>query len=406
MLILRIATRNLFRQLSRNLLSMVSIIMGVSVIVLGRGFQNGLNENMVRGAIDSAVGHAIVEPIDYPENGMRHPVDDAFALTSEQVGWLDDHTTAWTPRILATPRLIKGRDNMRVRLTGVASTDESVFPRDSWTLDGAVPKAGELLLGSTPARLMRAEVGDIVTLETRTVDGALNAMRYPVSGIVKSGNPLIDNVGVFADLATADALINAQGRITHVGTRIANRDLAPALVSELNAAIPQGRARSWEDEVAPMIEASAVRQTMFDVIGLALLAMAATGIANTVLMAAYERTREIGTLRTMGLKRSGVLAMFAIEGFWMGVVGGFIGVVLSGAVCWYYSQHGIELASLMAGKEKQMSSVPISAMLYLEYSTRTLGLAWLVGIVVAVVASVYPAFSASKISPAEAVRAS
>lgn len=154
-----------------------------------------------------------------------------------------------------------------------------------------------------------------------------------------------------------------------------------------------------------MLEAQAVRQTMFDIMGLALLAMAATGIANTVLMAAYERTREIGTLRSMGLQRTGVLGMFALEGFWMGVIGGLIGALGGGLLCWYYSVNGIDLVSMMAGKADQMDNIPISAKLYLEFSPVTMLGAWIVGIVVSVLASVYPAIAASRISPAEAVRA-
>jgi putative ABC transport system permease protein len=295
---------------------------------------------------------------------------------------------------------------MRVRLVGIAPNDAEVFPRDTWNVEGALPGPSEVLLGAKPASLMRADVGDVVTLETRTVSGAMNAMRFVVSGILTTGNPMVDNVGVFIDLSTADTLLNAQGKVTHIATRVVSRSRSEAYASTLEAQIPGTEARTWQSEVMPMIEAQAIRQTMLDVIGLALLGMAATGIANTVLMAAFERTREIGTLRSMGLQRSGVLAMFAIEGFWMGLVGGLIGIALSGSVCWYYSVNGIDLIALMSGKADAMDNVPVAAVLYLEFSVPTLLLALGVGVGVAVLASVYPAYSASRIAPADAVRSS
>ena len=406
MLILRLASRNLFRQVRRNALSMVSIIMGVFVIVMGTGFARGINENVIRGQIDSASGHVSAVPKDYPTAGFRHPVEDAFALPSEAATWLDENTTAWTPRILAAPRAIHKRDAMRVRLIGAGPRDAEVFHRRDWKVQGAypTPDGTQILVGKLPAKLLRVGVGDVVTLETRTVDGAMNAMRYQVSGILESGNPLIDNVAMFLPLEVADQLLAADGRVTQVAAMVENRNDHAALVAGMRERIPGIEVRTWQSEVRELIELGEVRERMFNFIGLALLLMAATGIANTILMAAFERVGEIGTLRSMGLQRRGVVAMFALEGFWMGLVGGVIGIVSSGAICWHYSHNGIDMMSLIEAKADQMSNMPVSAMLYIDFSVGTLGMALAVAVGVAVLASIYPALSASNISPAEAVR--
>ena len=98
--------------------------------------------------------------------------------------------------------------------------------------------------------------------------------------------------------------------------------------------------------------------------------------------------------------------MFAMEGFWMGLVGGIVGASLAGAITGWFSTHGIDLASMMAGKEDQMGNVPMATKLFLEFSPTTLVVSVVVGVVVAILASIYPAIAASRISPAEAVRAS
>lgn len=407
MLILRMATRNLWRQVGRNSLSMVSIIMGVCVMVLGRGMAGGFDENAIRAQIDSASGHVIAVPAEFPESGMRFPVENAYPVTPENRSWLDDNSTAWTPRLMATPRAIAGRESMRVRMVGVSETDTSVFPHDHWTVVGAYPEPDtlEVLVGKRPAQLLGIDVGDVLTLESRTVDGAINAMRFTVSGVLTTGNPMIDNVGVFVPIDGADQLLNAQGRVTHIAAKVSNRNRNEALAEGMAKQFPGAEVRTWQREVAAMLETGEMRSVMFNVMGVALLLMAATGIANTVLMAAYERVREIGTLRSMGLQRSGIVAMFALEGFWMGTIGGFIGMVGSGLLNNYYSTHGLNLVEMMAGKADSMSNVPIAAMLYFEFSYPSLFISWGVAIVVAVLASIYPALSASNISPAEAVRA-
>ena len=144
-----------------------------------------------------------------------------------------------------------------------------------------------------------------------------------------------------------------------------------------------------------------------DVIALALVAIAATGIANTVLMAAYERIREIGTLRAMGMTQGGVVRLFMTEGLVMGVLGSLLGALIGGWVVYNYSVTGIDMTPMIAeaSKGNTYQNMPFSSMLYLHYSETTVFLSALFGVVVGVVASIYPAKLASNMAPAEAVRA-
>ena len=165
---------------------------------------------------------------------------------------------------------------------------------------------------------------------------------------------------------------------------------------------------TWEIETLPLVEAQDMRQKMMDTMVLALMAMAATGIANTVLMAAYERIREIGTLQAMGMTREGVVGMFVAEGFLMGLVGATGGALLGGGAVWWWATHGIDLGPMIEANSKGggYDSVAFSTMLYLNFSWPTIAVAIAFGVAVAVLASVYPAVLASRLAPADAVRAS
>ena len=406
MLIVRLATRNLFRQAKRNTLSMVSIIFGVFIIIIGSGFALGLNENAIRAQIDSVSGHVLVLPEEYPTSGFRHPVSNAFSIDQDTQNWLDENTKAWTSRIVATPRAIKGYESMRVRLMGMSDNDEQVFSREIWKIDGEFPKKGkeQILVATKPAQLLGLKLGDVLTLESRTVDGAMNAMRYEVSGIVSTSNPMFDNLGVFMPIETADTLLAANGRVTHVASLVDNRDQNQMFASNIQSKMKKNVVRTWQQETKELVEIGHLRTKMFNMMGFGLLFMAATGIANTVLMAAFERVAEIGTLRSMGLKKSGVLLMFAIEGLWMGIVGGLIGVVSAGAICAHYSHNGIDMMALIEGKTDQMGNIPISSILYLNFSYDTIIFAFGAAIITSVLASIYPAYAASKITPSQAVR--
>lgn len=409
MLILKLATRNLFRQLGRNGLSMVSIIMGVFVIVAGRGFAMGLDENVYRAQINDS-GHAIVVPADYPKFGIDHPIDALYTLSESDRAWLDDNTEVWTERVVSSPRLIKGLDSTRVRMVAYdAATDPVVFPRDDWTLEGTMPDAqgtDGIVLSSGVADLLRVSTGEVIVVEVRTADGALNAMQLQVTGVVDTGAMFFDKVGVMVPRSVADPLLLSTGRTSHVHARLANRDTAPTWAQQAGAVFgDQVEVRTWLTATETLIEAGKMRQSMFNFIGFALLAMAAAGIANTVLMAAFERVREIGTMRALGMTRAGVITMFATEGGWMGLVGGVIGAFFGGLLTWYYNVNGIDMYALMGAKADLTSDYPVTALLYFDFSVSFLVVAVLVAVVVAVLASLYPAILASQMQPADAVRA-
>lgn len=409
MLILKLATRNLFRQMGRNALSMVSIVMGVFVIVAGRGFAMGLDENVYRAQINDA-GHTIIVPADYPKFGIDHPIDELYTLSESDRSWLDENTQVWTERVVSSPRLIKGLDSSRVRMVAYDPvTDAKVFPRDEWTLEGSMPDpqgTNGIVISTGVADLLQVSIGEVVVVEVRTADGALNAMQLNVTGIIDTGAMFFDKVGVMVPRSVADPLLLSTGKTSHVHARLDNRDTAPTWAEQASAVLgDKVEARTWLSTTETLIEAGKMRQTMFNFIGFALLAMAAAGIANTVLMAAFERVREIGTMRALGMTRAGVITMFAAEGGWMGLVGGIIGAFFGGLLTWYYNANGIDMYALMGAKADLSSDYPVTALLYFDFSPSFLVVSVSVAVVVAILASLYPAILASQMQPADAVRA-
>ena len=408
---LRLAFRNVTRNWQRNALSLVSVVAGVAVIVLGRGFVAGFKENIIRAQIDTVSGHVVARPLDYPVAGVQHPVDELLTVDTDTAAWLDANTAGWTKRLMFAPRLVKGQDAMRVRAIGMdPTTDPTVFPRDQWTTEGCtVDDAGMgLIVSPGVVRILGIEMGDVVILETRTASGAINALNVPVCGVAKTGNPGQDRIGVIAPPTLTSELVRHGEATSHVLAKLDHRDQAASLAAELQKRLGEGaETATWEEETRALVEAQEMRQAMLDIIAFVLLAMAATGIANTVLMAAYERVREIGTLRALGLTRRGVVSLFVTEGLVMGVAGAILGAALSGAAMYNWSVKGIDMTPLIAEMEKggTYDNIPVSTMLWVEFSPATLLGAAIFGVAIAVFASIYPALLASRMPPAEAVRA-
>ena len=408
---LRLAFRNVTRNWQRNILSLVSVVAGVAVIVLGRGFVSGFKENIIRAQVDTVSGHVLARPVDYPSTGLQHPVDALLTVDADAAAWLDAETAGWTKRTLFSPRVVKGPDSMRVRAIGLdPETDPSVFPRTEWTVQGCpIEEAGRRVVVSPGvARILQIELGDVVIVESRTSAGAINALNAEVCGITKSGNPGQDRIGIFAGPELVAELLRPGDGTSHVMALLDRRDDAESVAQELQSRLGDGaETATWHDETKALVEAQEMRQAMLDLIAFVLLAMAATGIANTVLMAAYERVREIGTLRALGLTRRGVVTLFVTEGLVMGVVGAVLGALLSGAAMYNWAVKGIDMSPLLAEMEKggTYDNIPVATMLWVEFSPATMLGAAVFGVAVAVLASIYPALLASRMPPAEAVRA-
>jgi ABC-type lipoprotein release transport system permease subunit len=159
---------------------------------------------------------------------------------------------------------------------------------------------------------------------------------------------------------------------------------------------------TWRDETRDLLALMEFRQKSLDFLVGILLLMSAATIANTILMAAYERVREIGTMRAMGMTGRAVLALFVIEGAMIGLAGGGVGALIGGLMARNWSRNGIDLSAQL---ENQGGNLPMSAILYVEWSPPTIAGAVVFAVLVAVLASVYPAWVASRMAPAEAVRA-
>ena len=110
-------------------------------------------------------------------------------------------------------------------------------------------------------------------------------------------------------------------------------------------------------------------------------------------------------MRALGMTRAGVITMFATEGGWMGLVGGVIGAFFGGLLTWYYNVNGLDMYALMGAKADLTSDYPVAAILYFDFSPSALGVSVLVAVIVAILASLYPAILASQMQPADAVRA-
>lgn len=401
----RLAWLNLLRSPRRTALSLVSVVVGVAVIIVGQGLIAGFEENAIRAQVDQMGGHVTIRARDYPTEGLAHPVDSLAPVPLELGRWLDANSQAWTSRTLLVGRAVHGADALQVRVFGIdPARDPAVFPRAAWKLRGEEPRTASdgALISVGVAQLLDLDVGGTLVLEARTVAGARNALELPVAGVVSAGSALVDRFGLYVTDDLVARLIEPGEGVSHVAVRLTDRSDAARIAAELAAKVDADReVVTWMDETAAVLAFNAIRQAALNLLVLALMGMSATGIANTVLMAAYERIAEVGTLRAMGMTRPGVVRLFVLEGAFVGMIGSALGAAIGTGAVWWTAEAGIELPMALAAT----GNLPVSNVLFLRVTGGVVAGAAAFGLLVAIGASLLPAWVASGRAPADAVRA-
>lgn len=396
-----LALKNLRRNLRRTLISSIAVVAGVAIMIVGTGLVGGLNEGIVRAQIDSQSGHVSIRPPGLEHASVSNPVDGLVAIPADLKQTLESFE--YTERLLFDTRVIAGADAVRGLGIGYTASDAKVFLRDAHDLVGVwsedAPAPG-LVLGKGVAALLRLELGDRITVETRTSAGSLNAMSWPLVGIVHAHNPAVDNYAVFLPMEQAQTLVVAPGP-SQIALRLNKRGRSDEVAETFRTQMPEGwTVESFTVAAADLMEINKIREKALRLMIFVILAIAAIGIANTVIMSVYERIREVGTLAAMGMEPSKIRALFLMEGAGMGLSASLVGACLGAKVNHYFSTVGFDAGNLPDAS----SRVPFSTTIYTAFSTQMIFVSIVFGVSVAVLASVWPARFAASLDPALAVR--
>lgn len=421
----RIAFRNLLRAKRRSLLSGGTMALGTAALVLGNGLADGIARQLTANLVAVQTGHLQVvarardfEPQNSPFDAYspeRLPGAEALARRIEAEGR--------ALGVVRTTALLYGRGTAMAGGRSSMATILGIEPEREPELAAAHPlEAGsflspagsaggepEVFLASPMARKLRVGVGDAVSFVVQTPEGAVNSLDGVVCGIFEKGAPWYDNA-LYLSLPTAQQLFAWPGDATSVkimlrdGNQAGARRARPRIASLVDATpfpnlAPHDRVRVETFPEAGRFSFSIMEanRAALWVLSSFLLAAAAVGIVNSMLMSVHERTREIGTVRALGMRRGAVIRLFVLEGLALGTVAAGLGILVGGAAVLHYAAHGIPMNNTsltwMAGGDKLFTALTAASVA--KTAATIVGLSTL--------AAVYPAHIASRLEPREAL---
>ncbi len=318
---------------------------------------------------------------------------------------------------LAQPQVVSA--SRRINTLGMVSDLEGTFPVTITGIQPAVESPislvaeniirgrflqdddkNAIIIGKGLADLLKVSVGDRVTLVGRRVNEAMRQHSMTIVGIFDLGLAEAEKGMVFINLPDAQTLYNLRRQETEVSITLQSIGLEDSTKSALQASLPQYEIDSWETlrpEIRRMMDIKAAFSSIF---GLVVLLIASIGILNLMLMAVFERTREMGVLAALGLKGRQIMVLFLLEGIFIGFVGAVIGCFLGWMAVLAVGQVGINFS--FASNVGEIGAL-LGDRIYPSISIADILGYGLAVLVIAALASLYPALQASRKEPAEAL---
>ena len=406
----KIAVRNLFRYKRRTLLTVSLIAIGV-IFVLGYISISGSFKNMIIAQITgSMIGDlqvhrkgyvASIENLPLNMNLKPQAVKKLESILSQQ-----SEVEAYSPRIKFGGMFSTFVETTNIRLNGVYPEKEfkTVPLLASRITEGqkALNK-GEILLPELLARGMKAKLGDMVVIVATNQDGSVNGKQFKVGGILESATGPGGRDGYVHIEDALEVLRMGEMEISEVAVRLKDFGKVEAFTEKLDGLLsgevnkqgkPTFEVHSWQ-QLSPFYNIARMIDMMTIFIQVLLIAVVLISIMNVMIMAVYERIREIGTIAAIGTLPTKILSMFVMEGLCLGIIGAVIGNIIGLAIIFILNVSG--WVTFDFGRQKDLVLSPtLDPMNMLVISA--------IVIFVSVLASLQPALKASRMEPIKALR--
>jgi ABC-type lipoprotein release transport system permease subunit len=409
--LLRMAWRNVWRNWRRTVIAGIAIALGLTLILFFDGMLDGMDEALYGNTVRLQGGNVQVHAPGFREKANSLPLLPLIDPDPMVEAALAQPNVIAVSQRIRTGGMVSSREGtLSVAITGVEPEREAPVSmvaenivEGRWLED---EDEDVLLIGQEMANSLEVGIGDRVTLVGRATHQQMRRRTMTIVGIYDIGMSEIEKGLVYISLLEAQTLFDLRDQATEIAVYLAQVGQEPEVVETLGAALPGYEVDAWDTLDPTLKDMMELEDQIMGIFGLVILLIAGVGILNLMLMAVFERTREIGLLAAMGLKRHETMILFLLEGVMIGLVGALAGCVLGGIMGAYWGRVGIDWATFYGGIELSEFGDMFGLMgdrLYVKIGFSVLVRRALTVGIIAALASLYPAWQASRREPADAL---
>ena len=360
--LLLLAWRNLARHRRRTVITMLALAFSIAVFIFMDSMLRGIDEESQRNLVwyETGSGRVVTRAQydDLERVALKHELIDYGGVRAA----LAELGVASTPRIGFSGEMFFGEGSLPIQLIAIdPATDGEVFRLRDTLLAGSgylEPGSPGLILGAWMTDDLGMALGDIVEVRTRTRHGAMQVLELELVGMLLSPNPTVNRGVGFVPLDVAQFDLEMEG-VTEIAlgampSRLGRPVAVPSgsflareldrvsarLAQEFPGVAVVGWPRLARDYLAMMESERSGNALLL----LLVFLIAAVGISNTMLIAAYERIREFGMMRALGMADGALRATMVFEAGFIGCLGSLCGVLLGAVAVYFLVNQGIDMS--------------------------------------------------------------
>lgn len=369
---------------------------------------NGTSRSAIDTVTSSYLGHAQIFRQDYLENKL---INQTFNWNPEFIPKIEDTEVIYTERVHLPALVSSGEQSLPVVLEGLDPEREPQVTRMKETLvEGEFlandPSCSEksALISRALAKLLNVGLGEKIVLLAQASDGSLGNELFRVRGYFSSGSPEHDKGMVLTNKECVQQIGVLEG-VHEVALKVKGRKTPDEVVKILRPLVPaEQRVLTWRDVSSSLVTMTTFNDASLVLVSVILFVVISLGILNTFLIAVFERTKEFGVMMALGTPGLGVVGTVLWEAFFLGLASSLLGIFVAAVLITYHSKFGFDLTPLV-GQNLTVGSFQLNLTIYPVIDWVGAIKATLFTWLVVVVATFYPAYRASRLKPAEAIRA-
>ena len=406
LILIKLAWRNIFRNKRRTLIAATAIGIGLTALIFVDAFVIGMAETMIRTATASFLGEAQIHREgfrDEQEASMTiQALEEVTASLAEEA--IVQHATQ---RVLVSGMITSPANVSAINLVGVhPPTEKFLSLIDEAIMEGAYfeeDNSRDILIGAKLAEILEVGLGDRVVVTVAQADtGELSQEMFRVSGIYQFADEGLNRGMAFIRIQKAQEMLAIGNNVHEIALKFTS--IAYAQDSTLpfwNTYSQHGNeALSWTELMSQLTLVLEMTKYSKYIMGVILFAVVIFGIINTLFMSLYERMFEFGVLRAVGTRPFGMARVILFEAGALAIVSIALGMILGFVLTAVFAHLGIDYTGIeMMGVTMQEFIYPVLAVQqFIIYPV------WL--FIFTIIAGLYPARYAAKMSPAAAMRRS
>ena len=295
-------------------------------------------------------------------------------------------------------------DNANVTVQAIDYTNKQNYKRLSESIIKGKFLYGDnqFLIGYKLANFLNVKLGEKIIILTTDKYGSMNAVEGKIVGIYNTHSPQRDEFYVITSLKTAQSLLNLDDSVIEYKVNLKDYKKADIIAKAIEEKLPKEYvAIPWQISFSILKEMMKVMDISIFIIAGIIIFVASLGITNSFLMNIISRYNEYGILRTMGVMGNQLMKMILSESFILGLIGSIAGLIPGSILVYYFYIHPINYEKMAEGFEAMPN---MDTMVGTVFKTEDIIIVFLTGIIISIVASIYPATIAIKEKPADIMR--